>query len=65
MRAPRLAEQQRRAYPDVSPLIVGLQADAAFTRALEIAQQMGWTIVASDKSAAEAKRAKKPLDGLY
>ena len=47
----KIAEQQRRAYPDVSPLIVGLHADAAFTRALETAQQMGWTIVASDKSA--------------
>jgi hypothetical protein len=47
----KIAEQQRRAYPDVSPLIVGLQADAAFARALETAQQMGWTIVASDKSA--------------
>src|SRR5947207_3185509 len=39
------AEQQRRVYPDVSPLIVGLQVDAAFARALETAQQMGWTIV--------------------
>ena len=47
----KIAEEQRRAYPDVSPLIVGLQADAAFARALETAQQMGWSIVASDKSA--------------
>ena len=47
----KIADQQRRAYPDILPLTVGLQPDAAFARALETAQQMGWTIVASDKSA--------------
>jgi uncharacterized protein (DUF1499 family) len=33
------------------PLIVGLRPDLTFVRALETAQQMGWTIVASDESA--------------
>jgi uncharacterized protein (DUF1499 family) len=47
----KIADQQRRAYPEVLPLIVGLRPDVAFARALETAQQMGWTIVASDKSA--------------
>jgi len=46
-----IAEQQRRAYPEILPLTVGLRPDAAFARALETAQRMGWTIVASDKSA--------------
>jgi len=55
----KIAEQQRRAYPDVSPLIVGLQADAAFARALETAQQMGWSIVASDKAAGRIEASQK------
>jgi uncharacterized protein (DUF1499 family) len=47
----KIAEQQRRAYPDIVSLTVGLAPDAAFGRALDTAQQMGWTIVASDKAA--------------
>jgi len=47
----KIADEQRRAYPDILPLTVGLRPDAAFARALETAQQMGWTIVASDKLA--------------
>jgi len=47
----KIAEQQRRAYPDIVPLTVGLGPDAAFGRALDTAEQMGWTIVASDKAA--------------
>jgi uncharacterized protein (DUF1499 family) len=46
----KIADQQWRAYPDILPLIVGLQPDAAFARALDSAQRMGWTIVASDKA---------------
>jgi len=46
----KIAEQQRRAYPDIVPLTVGLAPDAAFGRALDTAEQMGWTIVASDKA---------------
>jgi hypothetical protein len=47
----KIAEQQRRAYPDIVPLTVGLAPDVAFGRALDTAEQMGWTIVASDKAA--------------
>jgi len=47
----KVAEQQRQAYPDVVPLTVGLAPDVVFARALDTAQRMGWTIVASDKPA--------------
>jgi uncharacterized protein (DUF1499 family) len=55
----KIAEQQRRAYPDILPLTVGLEPDAAFARALEIAQQMGWTIVASDKAATQIEASQR------
>jgi uncharacterized protein (DUF1499 family) len=55
----KIAEQQRRAYPDVLPLTVGLEPDAAFARAVEIAQQMGWTIVASDKAAGQIEASQR------
>ena len=44
----KIAEQQRRAYPDIVPLTLALAPSAAFNRALDTAQRMGWTIVASD-----------------
>ena len=47
----KIADQQRRAYPDIVPLTVGLAPDVAFVRALDNAQQLGWTIIASDKAA--------------
>jgi uncharacterized protein (DUF1499 family) len=47
----KIADQQRRAYPDIVPLTVGLAPDVAFVRALATAQQLGWAIIASDKSA--------------
>jgi len=46
----KIAEQQRRAYPDVVPLTVGLAPDVAFARALDTGQRMGWTIVESDEA---------------
>jgi uncharacterized protein (DUF1499 family) len=45
---PKIAEQQRRAYPDIVPLTVALARDVAFSRALDAARNMGWTIVATD-----------------
>ena len=45
---PELAEMQAKAYPDIAPLESDLSAPAAFQRALEVAQDMGWEIVASD-----------------
>jgi uncharacterized protein (DUF1499 family) len=47
----KLAEQQRRAYPDIVPLTLALQPGAAFSRALDTAQRMEWTIVAADDAA--------------
>ena len=46
-----LADQQRRAYPDIAPFNLSLGRDAAFARALETAKHMGWTIVAADDPA--------------
>jgi len=48
---PQVAEQQRRAYPDVQPLILAMPIDAAFDRALEVAREMEWEIVAADRQA--------------
>lgn len=45
---PKLAETQAAAYPDIAPLETDLSADAAYQRALAVAQDMGWEIVASD-----------------
>jgi uncharacterized protein (DUF1499 family) len=47
----KIAEQQRQAYPDIAPLSLALPRDAAFNRALDAAQRMGWTIVAADDTA--------------
>jgi uncharacterized protein (DUF1499 family) len=43
-----VAEIQAAAYPDIAPLETNLTADAAFARALEVARDMGWDIIASD-----------------
>ncbi len=45
---PDLARAQASAYPDIAPLETDLPADAAYQRALAVAQDMGWEIVASD-----------------
>ena len=47
----KVAEQQRQAYPDIAPLSLALPRDAAFNRALDAAQRMGWAIVAADDTA--------------
>src|SRR5262249_43802193 len=46
----KIAELQRRAYPEIVPLTVALTAPVAFNRALEAAQRMGWVIVAADEA---------------
>ena len=48
---PKIAEQQRQAYPDIAPLTLALPPEAAFSRALDAAKRMGWTIVAADAAA--------------
>ena len=45
---PELAAAQAAAYPDIAPLETDMPAVAAFEHALDIAQKMGWEIVASD-----------------
>jgi uncharacterized protein (DUF1499 family) len=44
----KFAEQQKRSYPDIAPLILALPPAEAFSRALGTARNMGWTIVAAD-----------------
>ncbi|MBD8875801.1 DUF1499 domain-containing protein [Labrenzia polysiphoniae] len=43
-----VAEIQAISYPDIAPLKTGLAADAAYERALAVAQDMGWDIIVSD-----------------
>ena len=45
---PELAAAQAAAYPDIGPLVTDLSADAAYQRALTVAKDMGWDIVAED-----------------
>ena len=45
---PEVARQQLAAYPDLKPIVVNEPPQAAFTRAVQAAQDMGWSIV--DKS---------------
>ncbi len=43
-----IAQLQREAYPDVTPVVLEEPTDRAFGRALEAARDMGWEIVAAD-----------------
>jgi uncharacterized protein (DUF1499 family) len=43
-----VANQQRRAYPDLQPLRLPLPPAQAFERALQAARDMGWELVGSD-----------------
>lgn len=45
---PEVAAVQAEAYPDIAPITTALTADDAYQRALTIAQDLGWDIVASD-----------------
>jgi uncharacterized protein (DUF1499 family) len=47
----RVGEQQRAAYPDVTPLTLALAPDTAFERALAAARDAGWEIVDADREA--------------
>jgi uncharacterized protein (DUF1499 family) len=44
----RIAQLQRRAYPDIVPLALAIPPAQAFAQALDTAQRMGWTIVDGD-----------------
>lgn len=41
-----VAAEQKKAYPDLAPLDLGLSPDQAFPKALAAARAMGWEIVA-------------------
>lgn len=45
---PEIAAQQRTGYPDLGPLTLQAPPAQAFTRALTVAREMGWEIVASE-----------------
>jgi uncharacterized protein (DUF1499 family) len=47
----KIAELQRRAYPDIVPLSLAMPPAAAFDHALDTAQRMGWTILTADDAA--------------
>lgn len=42
-----IAEQQRRAYPDLKPLQLGLSPPDVLAHAVDVAESMGWEIVAA------------------
>jgi uncharacterized protein (DUF1499 family) len=45
---PKVAEQQRNAYPDIQPVVLTAGPEVAFARALSAAEAMGWSIVDSN-----------------
>jgi uncharacterized protein (DUF1499 family) len=47
----KVSDRQREAYPDIAPLTLDLAPKEALERALGVARQIGWTIVASDPAA--------------
>lgn len=48
---PEIAAQQRKAYPDLRPVILDLAPQRAFQKALDAAKDMGWEIVGTDPRA--------------
>jgi uncharacterized protein (DUF1499 family) len=49
--APATAEQQRRAYPDIRPLVLQLPFEQAFAKARQAAQAMGWEVTSAEAKA--------------
>ena len=45
---PEIAAQQRAGYPDLGPAILSVPPQQAFERALAVARNMGWEVVASN-----------------
>jgi len=45
-----VAQQQKKAYPDIAPLILDVPSDKAFEKALAAAEMQGWQIVNADKN---------------
>ena len=49
-RPPLLAGQQRDGYPDIAPVTLPLPPDRVFNRSLDVAQRLGWEIVAANQA---------------
>lgn len=47
---PQIAAQQRRAYPDITPLVLEIPPEAAFDIALAASRKMGWKIIDADRA---------------
>lgn len=45
---PRLAAEQRSAYPDIAPLVLAAPPREAFARAQRAAAELGWRVIAAD-----------------
>lgn len=45
---PTAAAQQRRAYPDVQPIVLTAPPQQAMARAIDAARALGWTIIGQD-----------------
>lgn len=48
---PKLAQQQKSAYPDVAPIVTPLPPGQAFQRAITIAKDVGWDVVHRNEQA--------------
>ena len=44
---PAIAAQQKKAYPDLKPAVLGVPPAQAFDRAVDAAKKQGWEIVAA------------------
>jgi len=56
-----VADQQRKGYPDIQPLLLNLPPQVAFARALDTAESMGWTLVASNPAAGRIEATDRTL----
>ena len=46
---PAIAEQQKKAYPDIQPLLLSVPPDKAWRACLDAAVKMGWDLVATNE----------------
>lgn len=47
---PAVAEHQRRAFPDIQPVVLSLEPARMFERALAVARDLGWDVVGQDRA---------------
>lgn len=58
---PEIAQQQRRAYPEIVPLRLGVPPERAFAAALDAARSLRWEIVAADSAAGRIEATDRTL----